>query len=243
MMTLADTTSVRFGQGQIGIYYLADTDQPAPFAMLLHGIPGSEKNHDLAYHLRVKGWHVLVLHFMGAWGSGGSYNPLNHPDEVRAALDFVLSSQSPRPIDPSKVALVGYSVGSRAALMVSAEDTRVRAVVSIAGICDFSDVMLSDDFFAAVAQFLNVPDWAALKTLFFGMGKGLQPYEVLEKIAPRPVLLLHGTEDEIVPAIHLDGFASAAHVQKVLLPDAGHLFALHRAELVQTVSDFLEKHV
>lgn len=242
-MTLADTTSVRFGEGQIGIYYLADTDQPAPFVMLLHGIPGSEKNHDLAYHLRAKGWHVLVLHFMGAWGSGGSYNPLHHPDEVRAALDFVLSSQSPRPIAPLRIALVGYSLGSRAALLAAAKDTRVKAAISMAGICDFSDLLLSDDFFATAAQFLNVAHEAALRELFFRLGEGIQPYEALDKIAPRPVLLIHGSEDEIVPAFHLDGFTSAAHVQKVLLPDAGHLFALHRTELIQTVSDFLEKHV
>ena len=79
-MSLADTDALFFpitrpnGDQHIlvGTYYLADTDQPAPFALLLHGIPGSEKNHDLAQHLRADGWHVLVLHFSGTWGSGNA---------------------------------------------------------------------------------------------------------------------------------------------------------------------------
>lgn len=244
-MTLADTTAIKFGQGQIGIYYLADTDQPAPFALFLHGFPGSEKNHDLAYHLRAKGWHVLVLHFMGAWGSAGDYNPLNHPAEVRATLDYILSKHAPRPVDPSRIVVLGYSLGSRAALMAAAEDTRIQAVILAAGICDFSDLMLPDELFTSAAQFLTVSDSETLKRLYLRLGEGMQPTDALVKIAPRPVLLIHGTNDEIVPFFHLDGFGMFAgdNVQKVAIPGADHLFALHRAELIQAVSSFLEQHV
>lgn len=242
-MTIADTTAIKFGTGQIGVYYLADTDQPAPFAMLLHGIPGSEKNHDLAYQLRGRGWHVLVLHFAGAWGSAGSYDPQNHPAEVRTALDFVLSDKSPRLIDPSKIALVGFSLGGRAALLAAAEDERIKAVVSMGGICDFTEIMWIDEFYEGAAQFLNVTDVPDLKKRIASLSEGLQPNEALPKIAPRPVLLTQGTEDEIVPFYHLECFGTHNHVTKVPIQGANHLFALHRTELIQTVTQFLEANL
>ncbi len=238
-MTLADTTAIKFGTGQIGIYYLADTDQPAPFALMLHGIPGSEKHHDLAYHLRGLGWHVLVLHFAGAWGSAGEYTPQNHPQEARAALDFVLSPAAPRAIDPSKIAVIGFSLGSRAALLAAAEDARITTVVSMGGICDFTEIMWVDEFYAMAAQFLQVADVPTLKEKIAQFGVGLQPYEALPAIAPRPVLLLHATDDEIVPFYHLKGFGVHSHVTRVPIQGANHIFALHRTELMQAVSRFL----
>jgi predicted alpha/beta-fold hydrolase len=44
-----------------------------PGVLLLHGIPGTEQNHDVAYALRDEGVAVLLFHYRGCWGSSGSY--------------------------------------------------------------------------------------------------------------------------------------------------------------------------
>lgn len=242
-MALADSSCVLIPtptHNLIGIAYLAATDEPAPFALLLHGIPGSEKNHDLAYELRRQGWHVFILHFSGAWGSGGVYDPLNQPTDAHAALDFFLSDQAPRPIDPDRIAVVGNSLGSRAALLAAANDPRLKAVVTIGGICDYSEVLLADEFFGQAAQFLaSTP--ADLKQNWNNMGIGSQPMEVITQIAPRPVLVLHGTADEIVPYYHADAFAAAGeHVHLVKIDGATHGFDSHRPQLIQVVTEFFE---
>ena len=248
-MSFADTNSARFpvtdSSGNthhlIGVYYAADTDMPAPCAIFVHGIPGSEKNHDLAHRLRADGWHVLVMHLSGAWGSEGSYFIPDHPRDVRAALDYVLNPESSARVNPEKIAVMGYSLGSRAALISAVEDSRIGAVVSIAGFCDFSEVILAPDFFEGMPFFLRDATIDNLQAGLAAIGQGLQPGEALAKIAPRPVLIVHGTADEIVPFYHADGFGmmGGEHVQRVNIEGARHTFPMHRQELISVVHAFL----
>lgn len=237
----ADTNAIRFevnGSERVGIYYLAETDQPAPFALFLHGMPGSEKNHDIAQALRAQGWHVLVIHFGGTWGSGGDYDLQQHPAEALAALDFALGY--PAKIDPAKIAVLGYSMGSRAALMTAHADSRIGSVVSLGGFSDFSEVMLDPSFYPAVAPFLRGSTPESLSKQFMRLGDGLQPYEVAANLAPRPVLVVHGTQDEVVPYFYGEALGtSGANVTFRAIDGANHAFAAHRAELVNIVCDFL----
>lgn len=241
----ADTTSVCFpaqgGHTLVGVYYLAETTEPAPLAVLLHGFPGAEKNHDLAHTLRADGWHVLVPHFSGTWGSGGKYSFLTQPDDARSAVDYALSPKGDRPIDAHKVAVVGFSTGSRAAIMSALADERIGAVVSLAGFSDFSEGLLAEEFFHAVMPFVSGTSPAELKQEFVALGKGVQPAEAVKQLAPRPVLIVHGTEDEIVPFFHADAFCSGGepHIHRVAIRGTNHVFARHRAELIMAVREFL----
>ena len=239
-MTQSDTTVIAV-KHLVGVYYMTGGEQPAPLALLLHGIPGAEKNHDLAQHLRAAGWHVLVLHFSGAWGSGGNYDIGGQVNDTLAALDYLLSDDAPAKVDAARVAVVGFSLGSRAALLSAAADERIGAVVSIAGFCDFSEAMLGPDFLNACAPFLTGMTAESLAGQWMALGDGLQPLEALAKIAPRPVLILHGTEDEIVPFYHADGFMMGAgeHVQRVNIEGSNHVFGDYRGELIAAVDDFL----
>lgn len=42
-----------------------------PTVLLSHGFPGIEKNFDLAQALRRIGFHVVLYHYSGSWGSDG----------------------------------------------------------------------------------------------------------------------------------------------------------------------------
>jgi hypothetical protein len=242
-MPHADTNAVAFPVGdsqRVGVYYAADTDQPAPFALFLHGIPGSEKNHDLAQALRAQGWHALVLHFGGAWGSGGDYTIAQHPADASAALDAMLARPAPR-IDPQRVAVIGYSLGSRAALLAAQSDPRFGAVVSLAGISDFSETLFEEAFFTGFEPFLRGGTPASLTAQFRALGHGQQPYEAVGQLAPRPVLVVHGTDDEVVPSYHADALAyGQAHVRLIRMEGANHTFASQRLRLIAEVSTFLE---
>jgi dipeptidyl aminopeptidase/acylaminoacyl peptidase len=241
-MPAADTNAVRFPSGEdylVGIYYIAQTGQPAPLAVLLHGIPGSEKSHDLAHYLRVKGWHVLVIHFAGAWGSGGDYNIVNQVEDAKAAIDYALTSPE-AVIDRKKIAVIGFSLGSRAALFSAAKDERIGAVVSIAGFSDFGDAMLSREFLEAASPLLTGTTPASLGSQFMALEEGDQPTDAIVKIAPRPVLVVHGTEDETVPFYHADNLAKAGgHVARADIQGANHVCALHRTELIDAIWKFL----
>lgn len=223
----------------VGIYYLAATDDPAPLALFLHGVPGSEKNHDLAHKLRESGWHVLLLHFSGAWGSGGAYDIGTHVRDARAALDYALSADAPRPIDPAKIAVMGYSMGSRAAIMLTHADERVGALISLSGFADFSEVMIDASFFETVAPLLAESTPQKIAKQFSALGNGLQPMEAIADIAPRPVLVVQGTADDVVQSYNATALANGDHVKLAMIDGANHEFGEHRAALLESIHAFL----
>jgi hypothetical protein len=52
----------------LGGLYVAARDSPGPAVLLLDGLPGHEKNLDLATDLRQIGLTCLYVHYRGAWG-------------------------------------------------------------------------------------------------------------------------------------------------------------------------------
>jgi len=47
-------------------------------------LPGFEQNGDLGQTLRRSGWNVLIFHYRGAWGSGGTFSFANCLEDVQA---------------------------------------------------------------------------------------------------------------------------------------------------------------
>ncbi|MEO0562647.1 MAG: prolyl oligopeptidase family serine peptidase [Chloroflexota bacterium] len=226
----------------VGIAYVPGTDTPAPLAVLLHGIPGSEKNHDVARALQEGGWIALVLHFSGAWGSGGVYDMSRHPQDAIAALDHMLGEDAPAVVDTSRVALIGYSLGSRAALVAGHLDARVTHVVSIGGIADFNARIFDESFFDGMTPFLKGATIPRLIAGFQAFGRDqFQPNNCAAKLAPRPVLVIHGRKDEVVPPQHADALAAGGdHIQQVWVDGANHAFGGVRHALLSAIVAFLE---
>src|SRR5438874_1864333 len=80
-----------------------------PAVLFLHGFPGAEKNVDIQRRLLQRRIASFSLHFCGAWGSEGTYSFTGLVDQARAGLRFLRS----RPfIDPSRVAVFGFSMGA-----------------------------------------------------------------------------------------------------------------------------------
>jgi fermentation-respiration switch protein FrsA (DUF1100 family) len=81
----------------------------------------------------------------------------------------------------------------------------------------------------------------SLAAQWLALGVGLQPLDALEKITPRPVLIVHGTDDEIVPIYHADGFMMKAgqHVRRVDVAGSNHVFGDYRPQLIAAVHAFL----
>ena len=96
-----------------GVFYRAAGADPHPTVVLLHGLPGFEQNGDLAQTIRRSGWNVLIFHYRGAWGSGGSFSFSNCIEDVHAALEYLRAPENVARlgIDPRRLALIGHSMG------------------------------------------------------------------------------------------------------------------------------------
>ena|SRR5579884_2679594 len=56
-----------------GVAYLAAAAGAHPTLVSLHGLPGNEKNLDLAQAVRRAGWNAITFNYRGSWGSPGSF--------------------------------------------------------------------------------------------------------------------------------------------------------------------------
>ena len=63
-----------------GLAYLPTGAGPHPVFILLHGLPGNEKNLDLAQAVRRAGWIAVTFNYRGSWGM-----PWLHQSAAKAA--------------------------------------------------------------------------------------------------------------------------------------------------------------
>lgn len=121
------------GEAMNGHFYLANGEGPHPIVILLHGLPGNEKNLDIAQAARRSGFNVLFFHYRGAWGSAGDFSFVHVVEDALAASAFVRSPESIEKyrIDPNHISFIGHSMGGFAALAAGAQDKNVGCIAAI----------------------------------------------------------------------------------------------------------------
>lgn len=108
------------GVGMNALLFVASGKGPHPTVILMHGLPGNERNLDLAQAIRRAGWDVLTFTYRGAWGSPGDFSISNSMDDTVAALDFARSAEGAKfGIDGRNIVLAGHSMGGATAEMTA----------------------------------------------------------------------------------------------------------------------------
>lgn len=188
--------------------------------ILTHGSQG--EHSDLMPEARLlhgAGFGVLAFDWPGhgqsdgriEWGAG-----------ERRALTSALGWLSAQPeVDPARIGAFGFSMGGHTVTQVAAEEPRLRAV-ALAGTPPDPLVHLHWEYRHLGA----LRRWPArLALIVSGMKTDEQvPEQVIGKLAPRPLLLIAGQDDELVPTWMTERLFAAAHEPKTLLvvPGAGH---------------------
>lgn len=96
-----------------GIVYVAAGVGPHPTLVLFHGLPGNERNLDLAQAVRRAGWNVVAVNYRGSWGSPGGFSFAQNLEDARATLAFARdpANAGPLQIDARRLAIAGHSMG------------------------------------------------------------------------------------------------------------------------------------
>src|SRR5690348_18501268 len=71
-----------------GVAYLAAGAGPHPTFVLLHGLPGNEKNLDLAQAVWCSGWNAITFNYRGASGIPGSFRYAINLQDADAVCRF-----------------------------------------------------------------------------------------------------------------------------------------------------------
>lgn len=107
-----------------GLAYLAAGADPHPTVVIAHGLPGNEKNLDLAQALRRSGWNAITFNYRGSWGSPGTFSFKGNLDDARAVLAYLRepANAAKLRIDPKRMVLMGHSMGGWVTSQVAAGD-------------------------------------------------------------------------------------------------------------------------
>ena len=224
------------GSKMLGVFYRAGGAGLAkrPTALLLHGIPGLEQNTDIAYALRDAGWNVLIFHYRGCWGSEGDYILAGIPDDVQAALDTLAGGEFP--VDPNRIAAIGHSLGGWASIVAASRDPRIHAIATLGGISNLRTMSLSDQVAADYARFLHNLSGRGIQSQWRALGATYNPVDLVDLLQSCPLLIVHGTADEVVPVSQaMELKAKAPTAEMVLMEGADHAFSQHRKQLVENV--------
>lgn len=218
----------------LGALHRAAGDEPRPAVLLLHGIPGHEKNLDLALALRQRGIHVLHVHYRGCWGSEGDYSLTQLLPDALAALAWL----SVQPfVDSARIALVGISLGGWLALALASQSQGVCAVAALSPLLDPGRRPLLPDEAAQFAASLHgtqadrlCQEWAALT-----------PIQALaSRLTVTPILLVTAGGDAFFPPEHYRDLPEALErATRAHFPRADHVFSDVRPGLLHVVCQWL----
>ena len=115
-----------------GLLYMANGKGPHPTVVMLHGLPGNEKNLDIAQAIRRDGFNVMFFHYRGAWGSEGQYCLTQQAEDVAGALTYLRNNTTRYRIDSRHITLLGHSLGGFNALAAGRNDPGLQCIGALA---------------------------------------------------------------------------------------------------------------
>lgn len=167
------------------------------------------------------GYPAMTFTFRGCGESTGDFSLQGWIDDLRAAIDH-LSKET----GVTRVALVGTNTGGSIAICVGADDPRVCAAALLSPRADFDDWADHPRRFLDHAREIgairtpgfptSMDDWARAFRRF-------RPAFAAQRFAPRPLLVMHGEDDESVPTSDSRQLAAShGEAELSLLSGAGH---------------------
>lgn len=195
----------------------------------------------LADHLaQLAGWTVLAVDLRGTGASPGDFSLAGWMADVRAAIDAVLDVPG-----VTGAWLAGFNSGGSLAICAAGEDERVRGVAALGAPADFDEWSAQPAALLEEARALGMvstPGFPADLDEWSRQLAELRPLALVGKVPPRPLLVVHGADDGVVPLVDARALADAAEGQVDLrvLPGAGHHLR-HDPRAVAVLLGWLER--
>ena len=202
---------------------------PLPGLILCHGFPVGPLDARLSAgtfpqlvdRIANGGWAAMTFTFRGCGASDGDFSLQGWVDDLRMAVRHLVEEAN-----PSGIWLVGTHTGGSLATCVAADDPRIKGVALLGARAGFSDWV--DDARRLVEHAREVgairtprypPDFDEWSREF----RRFRPIDAAARVAPRPMLVLHGGDDDSVPEAEARQLARAhGDAELRIIAGAGH---------------------
>jgi dipeptidyl aminopeptidase/acylaminoacyl peptidase len=207
-----------------------------PTILHTHGNAGNIETHvGFTEYLPAAGFNLFVFDYRGYGQSQGRARRREALiADSEAALDALLERSD---VNPQRVGLYGQSLGGAIGLNLMARRPEVRAAVIESGFASWRQMAASavgGDPPGAVSRFLA-------KLL---ISDGHRPEDAVARI-DRPILLIHGTADSVIPVSHSRRLAAAGTTTELVEIAGGDHNTLRwtNPEIEKLTIDFFREHL
>ena len=116
-----------------GLVYSPSGAGTHPTLVICHGLPGNEKNLDLAQAVRRAGWNAVTFNYRGTWGSPGPFRFAQNPQDAEAVLAYLRdpANATKLGVDPKRIAIAGHSMGGWVVAHAASRDPALMGVALI----------------------------------------------------------------------------------------------------------------
>lgn len=192
------------------------------------------------------GFSVLLFDYRGRGESAAWPQTLvsREVDDLQAAVAYAAQRAPDAPLG-----VIGFSMGAAVAILAAADNTRISAVVADSPFTSGSDVVTH-----GVSRELRIPAGALVRVAdeFVARLHGyrfsqVQPIAAVARLAPRPLFLIHGDQDSVIPVQHAHQLAAAAAEPRELwiVPGVEHCGAYFadRPTYCRRVIEFFDRYL
>jgi fermentation-respiration switch protein FrsA (DUF1100 family) len=221
-----ESVDIRAGDGsRLHGWFFPARQRPAGTVLHLHGNAGNISGHfqHVAW-LPAAGWNVLCFDYRGYGQSEGKVSRAGTIADAHAALDHLLSRSD---VDADRIVAFGQSLGGAIGIVLTAERPQIRGLAVDGAFDSYRGIAA---WHVRRSPLLFCVGWWVPGML---MSKGYDPIDYVDRIAPRPLFIMHGTDDRVVdPAMGRRLFEAAREPKELWMPDgADHYSAmLERAD-------------
>lgn len=201
----------------------------------------------LADFIQRAGYSVFTYDMRNRGASGGDAITMGalEQDDLIAVVEYLTTRPD---VDGGRIGALGISLGGATSILAAGRDPRIRAVVDV---CGFSDIASATD--TAFEHFIGLPAFPfspiTVRISEWRIGRSVadaRPIDLVGRIGPRPLLIIHGQRDEQIPPAHSERLYAAAGEPKELwlVPGAGHgmnTWETATAEYERRVIDFFRR--
>lgn len=188
---------------------------PGPGLVLCHGFPvrgreapASGKSFpELADRIAVEmGWTALTINFRGCGRSEGDFSMSGWLDDIHAAVNHLVE------LGVSGVWLAGYGSGGALCIVEGARNHSVLGVAASAAPADFHDWADKPRRLVEHSRQVGVIKTAGFPRNFDAWAADFRQITAVSgaaELAPRPLLVMHGETDDLVPSLDARVIADA----------------------------------